>query len=137
MIPVGLAAWAAKFSWGGALSAAWGFVRKNLVPILIVCTLAFTHYKTYSWGAEGVREEFAEAHAAQLEKELKLKEKEVVVNAKKSEETTVRVTRSNTRAEVAKEKADAYVQENPLTPDCLITDDDARVLNSVDSGDGL
>lgn len=113
----------------------WGFVRSNIVPILIVFALAFSHYKAYSWGAEGVREEFAEARAEQAEKEVKLQEKQAAKNIQKGEEVTKRVAQSDTRLTSDRERADEYLRENPLADGCYLTDDDARMLNSVGVSD--
>ena len=117
--------------WMGVAKNVWGFVRSNIVPILIVFALAFSHYKAYSWGAEGVREEFAEARAEQAEKEVKLQEKQAAKNIQKGEEVTKRVAQSDTRLTSDRERADAYLRENPLADGCYLTDDDARMLNSV------
>lgn len=121
--------------WIGVAKSAWGFVRANIVPILVVFALAFSHYKAYSWGAEGVREEFAEARAEQAEKEVKLQEKQAAINLKKGEEVTKRVAQSDTRLTSDRERADEYLRENPLDAGCYLTDDDARMLNSVGVSD--
>lgn len=118
-------------NWLGIAKSVWGFVRTNIVPILLVFALAFSHYKAYSWGAEGVREEFAEARAEQAEKEVKLREKEAQRNIQKGEEVTERVTKNDSRLGADRERADEYLRENPLDAGCYLTDDDARMLNSV------
>lgn len=119
--------WLAKVSWG----AVWGFVKKNLLPILAVFAFVFYTYKVYDWGAEGCRQEFAEARAEQAEKEVKLREKEAARNVKKGEEVTERVAKNESKMGTDRERADEYLRENPLSDGCYITDDDARMLNSV------
>lgn len=128
---VTLPAWAAKVSWG----AVWGFFKKNLLPILALVAFAFYTYKIYDWGAEGCRQEFAEARAEQAEREVKLREKEAARNTKKGEEVTERVAKSEAKLGTDRERADEYLRENPLSDDCYITDDDARMLNSVGVSD--
>lgn len=110
--------------WGGI----FGFLKTNIIPILIVLLLVFTHYKTYNWGADGVREEFAEARAEQLEKEVKLREKEAALNARKGEEVTRRVAKADASAATKKEEINEHLQ---TTDDCTLTADDIELLKSL------
>lgn len=119
-------------SWAlGALA----FLKKNIVPVLIVVAMLFTHTWAYMKGRAHVEENFAQARAEQAEREIKLAKELEEINTKKAEETTIKVTQSQARRVRDREKADEYIQSNPLPNNCLLSDDDARMLNSLGDED--
>lgn len=113
-----------------------GFLKRNIVPVLLIIGLLITHTWAYMKGRAHVEENFAEARAEQAEREVKLAAERAELNTRKAEETTVKVAQARQARIQDREKVDAYIQNNPLPNNCLLSDDDARMLNSLGNEDG-
>lgn len=114
-----------------ALKPVGGWLLKNIVPVAIVLTLAFSHWWAYDAGQEDIERKYEEQRAALIEENARLAEYNLTLSkALATKQTAERITNERQAAENLT-KVTEYVNANPKSPECNLTDADANFLQEL------
>lgn len=109
------------------------FAKANIVPIIIVSALAYTHWWAYSNGKETIEQKYEKQREALLEENARLqaqwnaRDEEL---ARKQVQELMDVTKENNER---RREVDEYVRANPKGPECDLTQSDVDFLRQLAS----
>jgi hypothetical protein len=110
---------------------AFGFLKENILPLLLAGVMLFTHVSCYRKGQESIEQKYAANVITQLEEEAKLREELAVEREKRTIKFTEERTVERQKAAKRIEDVQDYVETNPKDSACNLSDADAELLNSI------
>lgn len=111
-----------------ALPIVGKWLLKNIVPVAIVLTLAFSHWWAYDSGQEDIEKKYEAQRQALIEENARLAAYNEVLNEKlATRQTKAQIDRAGEKTKALVE-ANEYVRNNPHDPSCYVTDSDIDFL---------
>lgn len=115
---------------------AW--VAKNVAKLVIAGVLALTlvgsHTGVYFYGKSVERTSYATKENKLLEKDLELKQKELVLNAREAEEVAARAAASDARVQKGLGELRNAIEQAGINPDCDLSPSELQSLQDIAEG---
>lgn len=114
------------------------WLAKNTAKLVLAGVLALglvsSHTGMYFYGKSVQRTGFAKQENKLLEKDLELKAKELVLNAREAEEVAARAAASDARIQKGLGELRNAIQKAGVNPDCNLSDDELQSLQDIAEG---
>jgi len=120
----------------GLEAQAW--VAKNVAKLVIVGVILLSfvgsNIGSYFYGKSVERTSYAAQENKLLQKDLELKQKELVLNAREAEEVAARAAASDARIQRGLGELRNAIQEAGVNPDCDLSTDELQSLQDIAEG---